>query len=228
MTFLMGTKKNSIYGHKLGCSALALLTICWPVQTWPDDGAPFSARVVRVTGAVRCSIDGRPWQTLKADDLIKAGTVVQTAKTKATVDIQLGTGGSADANFVRLFENSGLAIKKLVSKGSGNDRVEEVELNLLSGQILGVVNKTAAASKCDVSFPNGIASVRADLADSKGTVYVLNSSGVVKVLAGKIGIVLVSDNPAAQMVSAEEQFDPATGQITRLPPDAPERKLYHF
>src|SRR5438105_2283633 len=116
MTSLMGTKKNSIYGHKLLCGALALLTICWPVQTRPDDGAPFSARIVRLAGAVRCSIDGKPWQALKADDLIKAGTVVQTAKTKATVDIQLGTSGSADANFVRILENSGLAIKKLVSK----------------------------------------------------------------------------------------------------------------
>src|SRR5438552_212028 len=48
------------------------------------------AKVVRVSGVARYSVAGQPWQTLKVGDVLGPGTLVQTAKTKATVEIQLG------------------------------------------------------------------------------------------------------------------------------------------
>jgi hypothetical protein len=75
-------------------------------------------------------------------------------------------------------------------------------------------------------LPSGAAGVRGDAADSRGTVYVLKSTGNLVVLAGKMAIAIASDNTVAQVVSAEQQFDPASGQVTKLADDALERKLW--
>jgi hypothetical protein len=56
-------------------------------------------------------------------------------------------------------------------------------------------------------------------------VFVLDSSGSLKMLSGRLAVAIASENTTAQVVAGGQQFDPATGKITDLPADAPERKL---
>jgi hypothetical protein len=189
-------------------------------------GASFTAKVVRVTGGARYSVSGQIWQTLKAGDVLAPGTLVQTAKTKATIEIQLGPGPGSDANIIRLFDDTALEIKKLATPTGGLEGTEEIELDLRAGQILGVVKKFKEGSSYQVMLPAGAAGVRGDATDNRGTVYVLKSTGNLVVLAGKMAIAIASDNTVAQVVSADQQFDPTTGQVSKLASDASERKLW--
>ena len=197
-------------------------------QLRAEDAVPLTAKVVRVTGVARYSVDGKPWQTLKAGDLLKAGTLVQTAKTKATVDLQLGEGTGSDANMIRLLDDTAVEIKKLAAKGADADRVEETELDLRAGQVLGAVKKFKDGSTYQIMLPAGAVGMSGGVADSRGTIYVLKPSGALAVLAGKMAIAVASENTVAQVVAADQQFDPATGQVAKLAPDAPERKLSRF
>ena len=54
--------------------------------TWhanAQDSTPLTAKVVKLTGTARVSEGGKPWQMLKVGDVLKPGSLVQTAKTKA-------------------------------------------------------------------------------------------------------------------------------------------------
>lgn len=199
-----------------------------------EDATVFAGKVVRLAGGARWSSDCKNWQLLKAGDSLRSGAVVQTANGNATLDIHFGeTGASAgrkpqpasSANLVRLYGETVLQINKLTSQGSGAARVEATELDLRAGRILGVLNRLPGASEFSVQFPAGIVGVQGNVGGGQGASYVLKSSGELAVLAGTAVIALTKDNAAAQAVTRDHRFDPATGQVTPLPSDAPERKL---
>ena len=162
-----------------------------------QDSVPLAAKVVRLTGAAHYSVNGQPWQMLKTGDVLRPGSLVQTAKTKSTLDIQLGDAG----NVVRLYDDTAVEIKTLAAKGAAADRVEEIELDLRLGQILGTVKKFKEGSAYRIMLPTGAAGIRGDVADSRGTAYVLKPSGALTVLAGKLAIAIASDNTVAQVVA---------------------------
>ena len=192
--------------------------------TWhanAQDSTPLTAKVVKLTGTARVSEGGKPWQMLKVGDVLKPGSLVQTAKTKATLDVQI-----SDGNAVRLYDDSAVEFKTLATKGAGAGRVEEVELDLKAGQILGVVKKFQEGSEYRIMVPTGAGGIRGGTSDARGTAYVLKSSGALTVLAGKMVIAIASDNTVAQVVETDQQFDPATGKVEKLAADAPERKLW--
>jgi hypothetical protein len=203
-----------------------LLTSANSSHAQAQSGGSFTAKVMRASGGARYSVSGQPWQTLKTGDVLAPGTLIQTAKTKATIEIQLGQGTGADSNIIRLFDDTALEIKKLATQAGGLEGTEEIELDLRAGQVLGVVKKFKEGSSYQVMLPAGAAGVRGDAADSRGTAYVLRSTGSLVVLAGKMAIAIASDNTVAQVVSAEQVFDPVTGQVAKLAGDAPERKLW--
>jgi hypothetical protein len=205
-------------------STAVLLTGVSSSHAQTQSGTSFTGKVARVSGGARYSVNGQPWQTLKAGDVLAPGTLVQTAKTKATVEIQLGQG--TGGNIIRLFDDTALEIKKLGTQSGALEGAEEIELDLRAGQVLGVVKKFKEGSSYQVMLPAGAAGVRADTGDNRGTVYVLKSTGNLAVLAGKMAIAIASDNTVAQVVSADQQFDSANGQVTTLAADAPERKLW--
>ena len=207
-------------------TVLLLLAASLAGQAGAQDVVPLNAKVIRLTGAAHYSVAGKPWQMLKVGDVLPAGTLVQTAKTKSIVDIQLGEGAGTDANAVRLLDDTALEIKKLTGTGAGADRIEEIELDLRAGQVLGVVKKFKDGSSYQIMLPTGAAGISGEVSDIKGTVYVLKPSGALAVLAGKVAIAIAAENTVAQIVGADQQFDPATGQVTKLAPDAPERKLW--
>jgi hypothetical protein len=206
-------------GACLGAAMVLAASGTW--RAGAQDSTPLTAKVVKLSGTARVSEGGKPWQMLKVGDVLKPGSLVQTSKTKSTLDLQLSEGSA-----VRLYDDSALEIKTLAVKGAGEGRVEELELDLKAGQILGVVKKFQEGSDYRVMVPTGAAGIRGSTSDARGTAYVLKSSGALTVLAGKMVIAIASDNTVAQVVEAEQQFDPATGKVEKLAADAPERKLW--
>jgi hypothetical protein len=63
-----------------------------------------------------------------------------------------------------------------------------------------------------VKLPNGVAGIR-------GTIYLLDASGVVQVLVGSVVIAYVGadGNVVTQVVMGGQQFDSKTGQISPIP-----------
>jgi hypothetical protein len=186
-----------------------------------------------VKGAARCSINNKDWKNVNVGDVLKPGTVIQTAE-KSHVDIQLGVnesggvkpisnsgaGGSGlydpeeqTGNVVRLSESSVLSLDKLTSSQTGADAVEETQLDLRAGRIMGNVKKLSAASKYEVKIPNGVAGIR-------GTIYLISSSGFVQVLAGSVVVAVVGADGSVvtQVIGPWHQYDPTTGAITEIAP----------
>jgi hypothetical protein len=220
------------YVHKLAATALALAVMSLATQAMAQTTI-LSSKVVRLKGAARYSVDGKTWQRLERGAILKPGTVIQTAE-DSYVDIQMGTrevkaaspvlnNGTLyqpeepAANVVRIFESSVLAIDKLTSTPTGVDNVEETQLDLRAGKIMGSVKKLSSASKYEVKIPNGVAGIR-------GTIYTISSSGVVNVLEGSVVVAIVAADGSVvtKVVSAGYRYDPMTQTLTQIP--APELK----
>ncbi len=192
---------------------------CWAAA---PEGSSMStaATVSRVSGQVRATADGKTWQALKSGDAVKAGMLIQTAKKKASVELELGEPGLK----VRLSENTVLGIKNLSVKGPGGDATRQIELDLRTGQIQGRIPGSGTRLEYEVEFPAGVVGTRGDLSDREGTVYVLSSAGALAVASGKM-VVSLSKGGEPQVVATGQQFDPANGRVTELPKLALERML---
>jgi hypothetical protein len=194
-----------------------------------------TATVVQIKGDARYKIGSNEWQPLKLGDVVKPGTLIQTAA-RAYVDLALGAGPSkglvpgtrmlpsyqpatsgtayhpsAEQNVVRMWENTLLSIDKLTSTQTGADVVTETQLDLKAGHIFGVVKKMSAASKYEVKIPNGVAGIR-------GTTYDIAAEGVIKVLSGSVVLAYAGPNGAVltQVIMGKQMFDARTGTLTPL------------
>jgi len=215
------------FAHKLAATALALALMSLATQAMAQTTV-LSSKVVRIKGAARYSVDGKTWQKLERGAVLKPGTVIQTAE-DSFVDVQLGiretkaampvsNNGTLyqpeepTANVVRIFESSVLAIDKLTSTATGVDTVEETQLDLRAGKIMGNVKKLSASSKYEVKIPNGVAGIR-------GTTYTITSSGVVNVLEGSVVVAVVAADGTVvtKVVSAGYRYDPMTQTLTQIP-----------
>ncbi|HEX3799748.1 MAG TPA: FecR domain-containing protein [Verrucomicrobiae bacterium] len=233
------TKTNS-FTHKLLAGAVALAMVALAACANAEN-VPQYATVVRLDGQARYSTDNnKTWSPLKLGDVLKPGSVIQTAE-KSSVDIVMGdaqegatigtsrpspisTGGAGSgdsgpkANIVRIDASSVLAVDKMTLDKTGMDEVSETQLDLRAGKIFGNVKKLSAASRYEVKLPNGVAGIR-------GTSYILNSDGSVWVLTGQVIITYVSPTGAVmtQTVSAGQSFTPpsvagGTGTVQTIPP----------
>jgi hypothetical protein len=222
----------SMFAPKLLAGAIALAAVAMTSQVMADS-VPQVITVVRVHGEARYTTDNRTWNALKKGDVLKPGCVIQTAP-KAVVDIQLGERDAAvapagynptsplyapeqqKANIVRIFENSALAVDKLIlEKNTGTgEELSETQLDLRAGTIFGNVKKLSATSKYEVKIPNGVAGIR-------GTTYMISSSGVVSVLTGSVVVAIVGSDGTVitRVVTAHQSYDPTTNTITNLTPD---------
>ncbi len=190
------------FAQQLVAGAVAVALIGFAAQAGAKE---ITARVDSVHGNARVSTDGKNWMPLSKGDVLKAGSVIQTAE-RSSVDLVLGEGSvgnmasasasSTDirpvsnnsgggggsegrANVVRIFESSMLGIDKLTSEQTGAGAMEETQLDLRAGRIMGNVKKLSNASRYEIKIPNGVAGIR-------GTGYDLSSSGVVKVFEGSV------------------------------------------
>jgi hypothetical protein len=187
-----------------------------------------AAKVVRLKGSARYSTGNNVWQPLKAGDVVKPGTMVQTAA-KSSVDFVLGDGSApvarpvagemltyqptAEQNLVRLWENTLLSVDKMTVTETGADVVTETQLDLKAGHIFGTVKKMSAASKYEVKIPNGVAGIR-------GTTYDISAEGVIKVLAGSVVLAYVGPDGTVvtQVIMGSQQFDARTGVLSQISP----------
>lgn len=188
------------------------------------------AKVVRIKGAARYTTGNNVWKPLRVGDVVKAGTVIQTAA-KSSVDLALGeqaipTAGagagaaagmlsyqpSAQQDMVRIWENTLLGVDKLTSTQTGADVVTDTQLDLKAGHIFGTVKKMSKASKYEVKIPNGVAGIR-------GTVYDISAEGVIQVLSGSVVLAYVgsSGSVVTQVIMDLQMFDARTGSLTPLP-----------
>jgi hypothetical protein len=187
-----------------------------------------SAKVLRLTGSARYNAGDNVWHDLKVGDIIKPGSVLQTASDSkmdlllAGTENEAGKGtvapsllyrpdGEVTANVVRMYENTVLGLDKLTSLQTGADVVTDTQLDLRAGKIMGTVKKMSAASKYEVKYPNGVAGIR-------GTIYIIDANGVVIVLSGTVLVSWVKPDGSTgtQQVMAGYSFDPRTGQMTLL------------
>jgi hypothetical protein len=188
-----------------------------------------TAKVIQLKGAARYSTGNNQWVTLREGDILKPGSVIQTAS-DSTVDIVIGaegetaapspvvrsysSGASADTaqNIVRLRENTVLALDKLFSEQTGADVVTDYQLDLRAGRILGNVKKLSAASRYEIKIPNGVAGIR-------GTTFDLSVAGILKVFFGSVTISFYDTNNVLQTVTVNAgfQLDYTTGSKTPIP-----------
>ncbi len=208
----------------LSCAALLLAAGCATHLPAGNDRVP-SAKVVHQKGSARFKTASSDWQPLKVGDIVRAGTIIQTAK-NSRLDLVLG-GGSALAaqpgtaerrlsppptagqSTVRLWANTLLKVDKLVVVGTGANPGMETQLDLKSGHIYGVVEKLPAASNYEVKIPNGVAGIR-------GAVYDLSAEGDVKVLSGTVVLATVGRDGTAvtQVITGSPKSDPWYGART--------------
>ncbi len=203
---------------------LAAVSTLGAASAWaaaPEGSAMSTAAIVlRVSGQVRATTDGKKWQMLKAGDAVKSGMLIQTAKKKSTLDLELGEPGFK----VKLSENSVLGIKNLSVKGPGADATRDVELDLRMGQLVGRIPSSLTRLEYELQFPSGLVGTRGDLGSQQGTLYALTSAGALAVATGKM-VVSLTKGGEPQVVAAGQQFDPANGHVTELPKAALDRML---
>lgn len=220
---------NRIMNWLVACGLALVMTASLSAQT----AAERSGKVVRIKGAARYSTGNNVWQPLKIGQVLKAGTLIQTAA-DSHVDIVLGeaaktnpvravanpasgVGGSgyqpkAEQDVVRIQADTVLALDKLSVIDTGTDKVTDTQLDLRSGKIFGTVKKLNATSRYEIKLPNGVAGVR-------GTVYQVTADGVLQVLTGTMVIswTAADGTVMTQTVNGGYQFDARTGLITPLP-----------
>lgn len=187
-----------------------------------------TAKVVRIKGDARYATANNVWQPLKVGDTLNAGAIIQTAK-DSRVDLVLGEKNAIAAghkwgeviqyqpeveqDFVRVWENSVMAIDKLLVADTGADQIKETQLDLRAGKIFGTVKKLSAASKYEVKVPNGVAGIR-------GTIYIIAATeGVLSVMKGSVVIAHAdgSGNIVTQVVVGGQSYNWFTGQFTPIP-----------
>ncbi|SRR5260221_5771990 len=167
---------------------------------------PGKAEVRAIRGKASFAAAGGAFAPLKVGAILYSGATIKT-EGGAFVDLFLGNS----AGFIRVTENTTLALDKLAFTDTGADTVVEVQLNLPDGTILGNVNKLSAASKYEVKVPNGVAGIR-------GTRFRIASSAHVVLLEGSLIMVYVPPNgvptpyplfgPPAQYFSPTEGVKP--------------------
>lgn len=194
-----------------------------------------SATVLRIKGSARYTLGNNIWQPLKAGDVLRPGTVVQTDRESGSyVDLALGEGtapvvaapqvAAAPAkggsvrfqpataqNTVRVFENTVLGIDKLAITDTGADVVTDTQLDLKAGRIIGNVKKMSAASRYEIKLPNGVAGIR-------GTIYDITANGLIRVVTGSMVISFVDaqGNVQTRVVVGGQEYNPRTDQITPI------------
>jgi hypothetical protein len=231
-------ENRNLLNSLVGCAiALAL------VSTAMAQGLDAAAKVIRVKGPGRYTTGNNVWQPVRAGDVLRAGTVIQTSTEEGSyVDLVLGDVNASvpqpvtykpyipdsiatsstsfrptsEQNVVRIWANSALGIDKLTAMQTGAEMVTETQLDLKQGRITGNVKKMSAASKYEVKLPNGVAGVR-------GTTYDIQAIGIVKVYIGSMVVAWVdpkTQNVTTQTVMGGQAYDAPSNQLTPLSPAA--------
>lgn len=186
-------------------------------------------KVIRIKGEARYKTDRNTWEPIMKGMYFKPGFLIQTAP-KSMADLCLneghpkyprdGTEGTTD-HVIRIFENSALKLNKLMKEKSRSKSIEEIQLDLVAGQIAGSVGTLDQDSNYEIKLGHGSVRVRS------GT-YMVSSSGVLNVLEGLTIIVITNKEDGStttNKLGKRQSFDPETGTISDITTDS-EMNLY--
>jgi len=199
---------------RLSLLSLCLLLGCSAPQ--PFGAAEQNRAIARaIRGTADFSIDGgAKWKRLKAGTKLNSGTSVRAAS-GSSVDLFMNENGP----FVRVAENSTVAIRTLTVDRTGVDNLIHTELQLQAGRIFGFVRTLSAASKYMIRFPSGYAEVRE-------TRYDISADGTVAVIEGKVPVTYNVRGTALEpvIVNAGQTVSPPTApgeapMVKAIPPD---------
>lgn len=216
----------------------AVLSLALIAPAGAETAAARTGKVVRIKGDARYTAGKKVWEPLKVGTILKAGTIVQTAKNSfvdivinedatassvtllqpkagAAASASAGAGGSAtpspDQDVVRVLDDSYLVFDSLSAKTTTAGNVTETLLDLKKGSIFGSVKKQAAASRFEVKIPNGVAGIR-------GTIFLISASGSISCLTGSVVGAFPNSTGgiATQVVGAGSELNTNTGEISPL------------
>ena len=156
----------------------------------------------------RCSDASHPWRKLSAGDALSTGNLIQTALTSA-VDIAVEGAGGTDANRILLQSDTVLFVEELpgaLATGGGD---ASLRLHLRQGELSFTSPPSGKSSLCEIRFATGLAGAR-------GATFNLRSDSQLKVFHGVVVLKSFDDQPARSM-SAGNQYDPQTGELTPIP-----------
>lgn len=212
-------------------SALAaIFLLATPVaQAAPQPDWPVTIKVISLKGSARFSPDQKDWIPLKQGNALNPGCVIQTAD-KSTVTLQFIPPGTRppeprlDAKHLlnnkkplsdglSILPNTVLTVEKASVRSGTSGVVTQTSLNLGVGDIIGSVSDVSPESIYEIKLPMGIAGARPNSA------YTLSSSGRADTLRGTVVLAIPSadGNVATKVIAAGSWFDPASGQIARIP-----------
>jgi FecR protein len=132
-----------------------------------------------------------------------------------------GTSGEIEqANVVRIFQNTFLAVDKLTLDRTGVDEVSDTQLDLRAGQIMGNVKKLSQQSHYEIKIPNGVAGIR-------GTPFIGSSVGMFGVLKGPgldggkatVSFVLTDGSLSTVSCGPGEEIRPNPPHVEPIPAD---------
>jgi len=212
--------------------ACTLASICWATAfvLWNSaalgaEPALLSPTVVSIVKSARYCSTGKPeWRALQIGDDLTTGAVLQTSsETGSMVDIGLSSSKRVTAPTIRMFSNSVLKLLKLELKNSGSTQVQEIGLEVTAGKARVIID---GVSTCDFEF-NAIVPMHLAIQRSKGshepTVFVFDAEGTVTVLKGEVK---ATGSKPEKVLRRGEQLRNNADDITKLPSDAPELKLF--
>ncbi len=201
-----------------------------------------AARVTRVKGTGRFSLDGQNWQPLQSGDLVRSGTILRSGSGPGSaIDLVLydtsvgvpqpvgyrpfiptsmntyvGPAGVA-RNVVALADNTTLKLDRLSLEQTGVETVTDTEMTLSEGKIFGAVQNMPAASKYEVKLPKGAVAIR----DAQ---YAISADGTVSETRGSVQVSYPDATGAVhtETVAAGQTFNPAN--LAVVPIGAGERE----
>lgn len=200
------------------------------------------ATVVRMKGDARYMTANSPWKALKVGDVLKPGSVIQTAvDTGSYVDVVLGeTGGASPRPVVYSGVGPDMLTPASFSRGGGRQpKVDQNTIRLTENTALGIDKLTSTQTGADVvtdtqldlkagrifgtvkkMSPASTYEIKLPngVAGIRGTIFDLSANGVLRVLLGSVGYAYVGPDGKVitKMVGANTQFDSRTGQTSQL------------
>lgn len=186
--------------------ALSCLLICSASGVFAElpQSKTGAVTVLKCSGEVSRSTNGKSWEAVHDDDVLSEGTLLRTAAA-GSADLMLQYNGSV----FRLAKDSELLVEQLKHCETGVDTVTETRLKVVRGNLVGSQRKLHKPSILEIATVNGRAFI-------VGTEYMVNSAGAVTVISGSVKVIfnLPGNKGSVNVtINAGQSFDPSTGTV---------------
>src|ERR1700753_216152 len=129
----MKSMRRKVQNFSIAAGVIA--AVSWALcASASDKVVELPAKIIRIQGSARYSLDQKTWSELKKGDSFKGAVLIQTA-TRSTVDVWLHSGGREESHHdelkentksvIRLFESTVLSIDKLTRQKTDKGTMED-------------------------------------------------------------------------------------------------------